>query len=185
MDNKARKDRFKILFEEYYSMLCNIAYQYIPDTDECEDIVQEAFISIWNRGKDELPPQEFGAYIVTSVKNKCISSLRQRKLDVIPMDAINSLPGFVETEEHPGDESPDPDEILANALAILPPKCRIVFNMSKLKGMKYREIAQELNVSEKTVENQMGKAMKLLRAYAIANPVLISILIILIILCKY
>lgn len=183
MDNKLRKEQFKARFEEYYSMLCRIAYQYISDQDECEDLVQETFINIWNKGKDNLPAKEFGAYIVTSVKNNCISYLRQKRLDTIPMEDYHSSLCIMSSDSDPGDESsPDVDEILQNILAILPPKCRQIFNMSKLKGMKYKEIARELEISEKTVENQMGKAMKLLREYVVTNPIILSVIIFLLLL---
>lgn len=64
--------------------------------------------------------------------------------------------------------------MLEEALSTLPPKCKDVFLMAKLKGMKYREIANELGISEKTVDNQMTKAVKLLRAYATENPFLMT-----------
>lgn len=64
--------------------------------------------------------------------------------------------------------------MIEEALATLPPKCKDIFLMAKLKGMKYREIARALGISEKTVDNQMTKAVKLLRAYAAENPFLMT-----------
>lgn len=68
------------------------------------------------------------------------------------------------------EETLSPGEMLERALAILPPKCREVFLMAKMQGMKYREIAAALSLSEKTVENQMSKAIRLLRDFASAMP---------------
>lgn len=61
-------------------------------------------------------------------------------------------------------------EKIEHLLGVLPTKCSLVFGMNKLHGMKYREIAEELNISEKTVENQMGKAIRLLRDYVASHP---------------
>lgn len=62
--------------------------------------------------------------------------------------------------------------LLENVLKEMPPKCREVFKMSKLQKMKYKEIAERLNISEKTVENHIGKAIKIIRAYIAANPII-------------
>lgn len=74
-----------------------------------------------------------------------------------------------------------PEELLSEALAVLPPKCKEIFLLSKLKGMKYKEIAELLSLSEKTVENQMGKAIKLLREFAATCSFTIAVIITLII----
>ena len=63
-----RKEIFKSRFNEHYPRLCSIAYEYVSDADDSEDIVQELFINIWDKGKDALPDKEFAAYITTAVK---------------------------------------------------------------------------------------------------------------------
>ena len=137
-----RKDIFKSRFQEHYSRLCRIAYGYVSDQDDAEDIVQELFISVWNKRLDDMPEKEFAAYMTTSVRNSCVSFLRKRKEDTVSID------------DHP-------------------PRCKDVFLLAKLQGLKYREIAEKLEVSEKTVENQMTKAIKLLRAYVAAHGALL------------
>lgn len=108
--------------------------------------------------------KEFAAYLTTSVKNSCISFLRKRREDTVSIEdhsaATSCMPDEVTDE---GEKSPE--EILQSALATLPPKCKEIFLLSKLQGLKYREIAGKLSLSEKTVENQMTKAIKLLRVY--------------------
>jgi RNA polymerase sigma-70 factor (ECF subfamily) len=171
-----RKQQFKIKFDKLYSPLCNMAYALISDRDECEDIVQETFIAVWDKGKDELPDQEFTAYMASAVKNNCISYLRRRRLETVPMDEaiINTEPLYNDEEEM--EQNIRKRNVLEEALSTLPDKCREVFLMSKLKGMKYREIAKESGISEKTVENHMSKAIKLLREYAAAHPLLFTII---------
>lgn len=175
-----RKEIFRSRFQKHYSRLCSIAYGYVSDRDDSEDIVQELFISIWNKGLDSMPEAEFTAYVTTSVRNSCISFLRKRKEDVVSIEDCLFLAGDV-TDDSPeaGHESPSPAELLESALATLPPKCKDIFLMAKLQGLKYREIAQKLELSEKTVENQMTKAIKMLRAYAAENRSLLAVAIIL------
>ncbi len=178
-----RKKRFKLLFEGNYQRLCNIAYGYLGERAICEDIVQDTMIAIWNRGKDTLPKGEFAAYATVSVRNNCISYIRKRTVDLIPIDSLTRQ--AVNLYEDPREdenekEPPSPSSVLKDMLSILPPRCRTIYVMSKLNKMKYRDIAAELNIAEKTVENQMGKAIKLLRGYAAAHPEIIFIFVVLI-----
>ncbi|MEG1400985.1 RNA polymerase sigma-70 factor [Bacteroides sp.] len=179
----ARKKQFKNRFNKNYSSLCNVAYRFISDRDECEDIVQETFVAVWNNGKDSLPEKEFVAYMAGAVRNNCISFLRKRRLDTVSIDEVTSSSVVISIDDTDDERERVIEDVLEKALSILPPKCREVFLMSKLKGMKYREIAEATGTSEKTVENHMGKAMKTLREYVTNHPffilsiTLISILI--------
>ena len=78
------------------------------------------------------------------------------------------------------DERRSPEEILEQALAVLPPKCKEVFLMAKLKGMKYREIAESLQISEKTVDNQMTKVIRQLREFVSGTPLSLMAFIVLV-----
>ena len=73
-----------------------------------------------------------------------------------------------------------PEEVLESALATLPPRCKDIFLMAKLQGMKYREIAENLNLSEKTIENQMTKAIKMLRAYVAEHGLALATVVVII-----
>ncbi len=167
-----RKELFETKFKEYYPRLCSIAYGYVPDAETCEDVVQEAFISVWEKGKDALPDNEFYAYLVRCVRNGCISYLRKNKKElVLSLDDVNP-PQMEHWNESQEQEQPQthPEDLLNEIMKILPERCREIFLMSKLHTMKYREIACKLNISEKTVENQMGKAIRLLRQYTASRP---------------
>lgn len=179
--NTERKEIFKSRFNEHYSRLCSIAYGYVSDADDSEDIVQELFISIWDKGKDSLPDKEFAAYITTAVKNACISFLRKKCSYTVSIEDNQSAGALIPDETSIDNDRKSPEEILDEALAILPPKCKEIFILSKLKGMKYKEIANHLSLSEKTVENQMGKAIKMLRKFASTCSFTISIIITLVI----
>lgn len=163
-----RKDLFKLRFQKHYPRLCCMAYGYVSDRDDSEDIVQELFVNIWDKRLDGMPEHEFAAYMTTAVRNRCISFLRKRSCDVVSID------GHQVSNEEPvvyghDDGEPAPEERLEAALSTLPGRCREIFVMAKMHGMKYREIASSLDLSEKTVENQMTKAMKLLRRYVATN----------------
>ncbi|WP_294588283.1 RNA polymerase sigma-70 factor [uncultured Phocaeicola sp.] len=169
---KDRKETFKTRFLTHYPRLCRIAYGYVLDTDDAEDIVQELFIHIWNKDKDTLPEAEFIAYMTTAVRNSCINFLRKRPDDTVSIEENPALTSCMPEENE--EENVSSEERLQKALAVLPPKCRDIFLLAKLKGMKYREIAEQLAISEKTVENQMSKAIRLLRTYAAScHPLLI------------
>lgn len=177
------KQDFKKRFDKYYPLLCKIAYGYIPYIDECEDIVQECFIAIWNNEKYKLNDNEFIAYMVRAVKNNCISYLRKKSNSNVSLDSISSnydvidysintnpsLDSNIFEYDIPEVESEDLTNYdsklrsLNKALQNLPPRCKEVFLLSKLHGFKYKEIALKLDISIKTVENQMGKAFKLIR----------------------
>ena len=168
-----RKERFKQLFQRYYPVLCSTAHGYLADAADCEDVVQELFVSVWNRGKDNLPDDELAAYFIKAVRNNCITLLRHRqRMETVSMEERAVCMAEQTVEQSPMEtKTTDYALLLDEVLAALPPKCRDVFMMSKLQKMKYREIAMTLNVSEKTVENHMGKAFKIIRAYAATHAV--------------
>lgn len=161
-----RRDNFKVRFQKYYPRLCSMAAGYVMDRDDAEDIVQDLFISVWNKGKDTLPEGEFAAYMTTAVRNSCISFLRKKQEGTVSIEENRIAAEAIDDSDGYGDGEMTPEAHLHNALGTLPPKCKDIFLLAKLHGMKYKDIAAKLELSEKTVENQMTKAMKLLRAYA-------------------
>ena len=163
----SRKELFKSRFLKHYPRLCCIAYGYVSDKDDSEDIVQELFVNVWDKKLDGMPEHEFAAYITTAVRNRCVSFLRRRRCDVVSIDGRQVIDDEYVDEHHDGE--PSVEEKVEAALSTLPARCREIFVMAKMHGMKYREIAASLSLSEKTVENQMTKAIKLLRSYVAAN----------------
>lgn len=173
MDTK-RVIRFRQFFDQYYPALCQTAYGYLSDADDCEDLVQDLFVAVWNKDKDLLPDAELVAYLKAAVRNNCISLLRRRqRVETVSMDDEG-----VTVADGCGDSEPTTDyqAMLDAVLSAMPPKCRDVFMMSKLQKMKYKEIAETLDISEKTVENHIGKAFKIIRMYAAEHPVVLLVL---------
>ena len=174
-----REKLFKKRFDDYYPLLCRIAQGYISHTDECEDIVQECFIASWHKNIDDLPEKDFARYMVRAVKNNCISFLRKQKTPIISFEDATLTYKTDEVADLEENEALKQDEMLERILAAIPPKCREVFLMSKLHGMKYKEIATQLGISEKTVENHMGKALKIIREQVSTGQYLLSLLLVL------
>ena len=157
----AKKDIFKKLFFEYYNPLCNYAFYILENDLLAEDAVQEVFSKLWEDGKDIDSIQNLNAYLYTSVKNKCLEYLRRKELK---SKYINEKIRQIETS--PKDEM----ELwlwmdrITYSMRQLPPKCKQIFALSKLEGLTYAEIAAHLNISAKTVENQMSIAFKILKS---------------------
>jgi len=145
-----------LTFRYYYRQLCLYALHYLKDVDTAEDIVQECFIKLLNHDTKNTK-----AFLFTAVRNACIDHLRKRSpidTDVQPQD----LEGSISDEE--AQERSLHEAELWTAIDHLPPRCREILIMSKREGLTYKQIAAELGISEKTVEHQISKALKVLRS---------------------
>ena len=158
------KQEFKILFEQYYNPLCNFANTILYDSIKAEDAVQDVFVKMWQKKEKVRDLDNVKSYLFTSTKNKCIEYLRKLKLDR-KLSEENESRLEMSSSINIDDEADKYvlKEKLFNSIRQLPPKCRDVFTMSKINGLTYSEIADELGISPKTVENQIGRALRLLR----------------------
>lgn len=147
------------IFHANYSLLCNYATAIIKDDHMAEDLVQSVFIQLWENQKI-LSLENPAPYLLRCVKYKSIDYLRnrKRKLEVFSKE----LPEMG-IQENTQISEEDIEPLLYYFAAKLPPKTRKVFLMSRQERMSYKEIAEELGVSVKTVENQMGTALKKMR----------------------
>ncbi len=164
------------LFRRYYVDLCRVAIRLVRDAAASEDIVQEVFTRLWTK-RSKLPgeAQAVGPYLRRSVRNRSLNYLRDRKR--IPVDD-GELPESADTAPPPS-ASLEQEELRTRihaAIDRLPERCRLVFVMSKVEEMSQREIADQLEISVKTVENQMTRAYKFLREWLGVLILLISLL---------
>lgn len=152
---------FRTLFFQFFSPLCVFAHRYIERRETCEDIVQETFFKIWKNRKGIEINTSSRNFLLTSVRNSCIDYLRkqeteqswqQREIAKSSANANEDLYSVVELEQ-----------MLNAALAKLPEKVRTVFEQNRFDGKTYSEIALEHQISVKTVEAYMTKALKHLR----------------------
>lgn len=148
---------FDEIYERYWSVLYRSAFNVLRDKEACMDVIQEVFIWFWEHRDIQI--NSIKGYLLTAVKYKVANCIRNGKVresfyDRIPKDALDTA---------------FPDELLElkelkemiNAFVMeLPERCQEVFNMSRKQHLTNREIAQRLGISEKTVENQINKALK-------------------------
>lgn len=152
------KADLKLIFEANYVLLYNYASSIIKDKHTAEDLVQTVFIQLWQNGK-LMDIQEPRPFLLKCVKYKCIDFLRSQKRNKEVL--LKELPELDNFQESLPEE--DTAAMLNYFAAMLPSKMQRIFLMSRTQGMTYKQIAQELNISQKTVENQMGTALKKLR----------------------
>ena len=154
---------FTEIYNRYWKKLFTVAANKIDDLDEAEEIVQDIFISLWRRREELNVIDTLSAYLAVSVKYKVIKVLDKRnnrqKYIGYSKDHINIADNY--TEEWL--EFEELKSRLAIFVAELPEKCRMVYQLSREAGYTQRKIAEELNISEKTVEAHLGKALKVLR----------------------
>lgn len=152
--------QFEMAYKQYFTMLVGFAFQYVEDQDVAQDIVQEVFGNIWNQSDKIEIRTSLKSYLFGAVRNACFNHLRHEKVVAshgaeVKKDNTHDQPNFLEMDEL--------KEKVDQALSQLPEKRRRIFELSRFEGRKYHEIADELNVSVKTVETQMSRALKVMR----------------------
>lgn len=162
---------FRIFFDQHYQRLCSYAFSFLKDEESCEDIVQDIFIKIWLNRQDLIGSEQLKFYVFSAVRNNCLTRLQKnKKYRVVEMNDEDEVEEII-IKLDPEDEKTNPTELIAKALDRLPPKCREVFLLSRIGNLTYLQIADNLGISIKTVENQMGKALKILRNFANENRI--------------
>ena len=149
---------FEELFRAFYARLVVYAGRYISDRQEAENIVQMVFIKFWEKRR-ELQIQSLNGYLSVSVRNACLNELRRQRPWYSVEDQFH-LPDAQADEELPDEGLM---ERIKKAIDEMPPQRKKIFRMGRFDGLKYKEIASTLGISPKTVEVQMGKALKTLR----------------------
>jgi RNA polymerase sigma-70 factor (ECF subfamily) len=154
---------FETLFKAHYSSLCSYANQFLKDVDAAEEVVQEIMFKVWTNRESLVIDTSMKSYLFRAVRNGCMNVLKHVKV----------REEYKTWREHQGDEThlSKEDEMIASeleqkireAIDRLPMERRKVFIMSRYEGLTYNQIADNLGISVKTVENQMGKALKTLR----------------------
>ncbi|PIF06353.1 MAG: RNA polymerase sigma-70 factor [Draconibacterium sp.] len=157
---------FKVIFNDFYSKLYYFVLEFVLLKDTAENIVQDTLVTLWNKRNELRDDSNLTSYLFTVAKNNALKKLRDKKyrqklfsnaIDVGELDLNVETLSTVDTSVC---VFMDIKQIIQETLASLPPQCRKIFELSRFQEMKNREIAEELNISIKTVENHISKGIK-------------------------
>lgn len=153
---------YDTLFKKYYAYLCMIVYRMIQDKSAAEDVVQDVMLELWKKRESIEIKNAVKSYLHRSVRNKTLNRIRDNRMKFEGDEQLLEVPS--------GESSPiqmmqgeDLAQTLQKTYEKLPEKCRIVFSLVKYEGLSYKEAAEQLEISVKTVENQISKALKIFR----------------------
>lgn len=153
---------FEALFHEYYSPLCQFAQGFVFDVYECENLVQDLFVFIWENSERIIIKSSFKAYLYQSVRNRCLNYIRnlqvKDKYNILYIEAMSNIDDFdtiISLEIY---------DKIHHAINALPERMAEVFKMKYLNNKKYKEIAWELKISENTVKTQLARAKEKLKS---------------------
>ncbi len=154
---------FEKLFRKYYAGLCNYATKYLKDLDKAEEVVQELFYKLWEKRNKLDINVSLKSYLYRAVYNGCLQYLNHRAIEIKYENYYKKQNKEYAIDASEAMNMQELNEIINETLNSLPERCRNIFFLNRYDGLKYREIAKKLDLSIKTVEANMGKALKLLR----------------------
>ena len=153
--------KFEKLFKELFKPLCGFSMKYVGDLDEAKGLVHVVFVSVWEKF-DSLPADiNYNSYLYTAVRNRSLNYIRNKKKNVM-LENVAEQDLMTENEPMVAAEL---EREIEMAIQSLPGKCRQVFELNRMEGLKYAQIAEKLGISIKTVEAQMSKALSVLREH--------------------
>ncbi len=163
------EDALRQIFDRHYPLLLTDIYRLIPDESTCQDLAQELFVDLWNKRASLDIHTSLRAYLRRAAVNKSLNHIKaSRRIAFDDADDLGHLPDTTASDTHKRETQETLEDALHDAINQLPEKCRVVFNLSRFEQLSHREIAEKLGISVKTIENQITKAMKMLRD-AMAN----------------
>jgi RNA polymerase sigma-70 factor (ECF subfamily) len=149
---------FRQVFDTCYENLCRYAFTILKEFDQAEDVVQSILMKLWERREDLDIKTSVRSYLFRAVYNQCINQLEhaaiKKKYDVSNQTRDEQQPDVFPTEL---------EDTIRKAIDTLPQQCRTIFIMSRYEELKYSEIAEKLDISVNTIQNQICKALKILR----------------------
>ena len=152
----------RAIFEQYYELICLRINRMIKNKVQTEDLAQELFLDLWRKRKTIEIKGSLKAYLSVAARNKTLNWIKSNK-----NYNYNSIDNVDQSTNDQGPQKlMELEEMkvhIDDAINLLPEKCKIVFILSRFEQLSYKEIAKNLDISPKTVENQISKALKLLR----------------------
>ena len=168
---------YELLFRSNFKGLCYFALKYVKDFETAKEIVQDAFVMLWEKKAGMDTDRSVKAYLTTAIHNKCNNWLRDNRkfnADMLSLENLVQPDGYTQYDKLVEVELTDD---IHKAISELPEKCRQIFLMSRNDNLKYHEIADKLEISVKTVETQMSKALQHMRLRLAEYLLLLMILL--------
>jgi RNA polymerase sigma-70 factor (ECF subfamily) len=157
------KGSFSYFFDYYYSGLCIYANQFTGDLSTSEEVVQDVFVRFWEKRQHIEIETSVRFYLFRTVHNQCMNLLKHKKIEnCYRQQSTFEADHFSDDQWSLFNES-ELRHILDQAISKLPDRCREIFELSRFENLKNKEIAEKLGITEKTVENQITKALTILR----------------------
>ncbi|TDB68283.1 RNA polymerase sigma-70 factor [Arundinibacter roseus] len=173
---QGEESAFEQVFRTYYERLCQYATSLLKDGDEAEEMVQTVFLTIWEKRADLEITLSLKAYLYRAVHNHCLNRIKHYGVREAHRDYSLYVQPHGQDSVAEAIYGQELEERIERAVRKLPEQCQLVFRMSRFEEMKYQEIADHLGLSIKTIENQIGKALRILRQeLADYLPVLVAI----------
>lgn len=159
MPGRLEGRNFEQLFRDFFPPLMAFARKILGDEEDAREIVHQVFINLWEKRNELDLSSSLKSYLFTSVHHRSLNVIRDRKK--FSSEEVPEVAG--EWDVSAQIEAMELEGKIREAIDTLPEKCREIFELSRFEGLKYGEIAGQLGISVKTVENQMSKALKILR----------------------
>ena len=156
-------ETYEALFRSQYGAIARYANKIVRNSMVAEEIAQEVFLYIWEKRSQIVITGSLSGYLFSATKNKCINWLKSELPKIQATSDITETDIMEKVSTVDKDREQEIKNLVSQAVAALPTKCREIFVLSRYGGLTYEEIAEELDLSKKTVENQMGIALRKLR----------------------
>lgn len=157
------ENSFTLIFEKYYPLLVVFAKKYLNDLDLSKGLIQEFFVKFYEK-KDEIEINtSLKSYLYLSARNTCLNYIEKKNIQNRHHQIIQNSSSELSEEVQEKIEETELEHEIFKHVDMLPDQCKRIFKMSRVDGKKNKEIAEELNISKRTVETQISKALKLLR----------------------
>ncbi|ACU02479.1 MULTISPECIES: RNA polymerase sigma factor [Pedobacter] len=157
------KKLFEVLYKKYYQQLFAVAYRYVGQAEIAEEIVHDVFITIWNKADQLNIQHSMKSYLFKSIVNSSLNFIKKEKVQAEKQQVYMAIVDKETADEPDTDREEALLKDLAQALELLPDKCRQVMYLSRFGKLKQQEIATQMNISIKTVKNHLTYGFQKLR----------------------
>lgn len=172
--SEGNESAFRKIYNHYNSRLYNYAFRISDDEELSEEIVMDAFLKVWCNRQNLMEVNHFDSYLYTLVRNRAFNAIKRRAHEAVIISKLSLTNSEYQDTTEETVIYNEYQHILSQAVDQLPPQQRIVFSMSRDEGMKYEEIANQLNLSKNTVKAHLKKALSTLRL-VVSNYLVLSI----------